>query len=350
MSRQSGAAGAALDALLIEAFQSYREGLRRQPPPPAPLPPRDFDVLCFLGTIGWMPPGHRLRLRNLGIACSAGLAAARKGQLDEALGHYEQARESLDSLGGAGRQAWLLGTSTYQPGAAYVDFRRGAAERARDRLDLAMDAALELEQLGLPVMQMHRIQQGHNLARMDLRLGRRETATKLAGMLLAYLEGRIDELPYHRDWRAWSLRAVQRSLVRAMIHQVIGETAGRIVAGDAPEEEWRGLIEASRISRDPETAVVPQVQYALRAQGGRLAGDPEGYLRNLERFFRGGIRHCHPLWYAVMVELVEFCGELDTRPARQVRDVILHDSAKWKGLPTFLGNRLGGPTALRTVA
>ena len=350
MSRSTLDSGVELDALLIEAFYAYRQGLHRQPLTHSPMPPRDFDALTFLGTIGWVAPESRLRLRNLNIACSEGLTAARQGRLDEALRQYARAGGYLDRLEDDTRLAWLLGVSTYQSGVAYLDFRRGCARQACERLDCAMDADLELEQAGLPVMQMHRIQQGHNLARMNFRLGYREIAVRLAGVLLAYMERQTRELPYHHDWLARGLQAVPRNLLRAMIHQIIGETAGHIATGDASVEEWSVLIETSHLCRDPETAIFPQVQYALRAQSDRLKNNSEGYLRNLERFFRIGIHHCHLLWYAVMIELVGFCCEVDTRHARQIGDVILRDSAKWKSLPPFLRNYFDLRASQRNVA
>ena len=76
------------------------------------------------------------------------------------------ASKHLDCLNDT-RVAWLLGVSTYQAGLAYLDFRRDCVRAACERLEYAMDAEFELEQAGLPVMQMHRIQQGHNLTRMD---------------------------------------------------------------------------------------------------------------------------------------------------------------------------------------
>lgn len=339
-----------LDTLLLAAFHAYRRGLLRQPQTPSPMPPRDFDALLFLGTIGWVPPESRRQLRDLDQACGKGLTAARQGLLPESAGHYQRAEEHLGRLREGPRPAWLLGFATYQSGVAYLDFRRGSLRQARERLDLSMDSALELERSGLPVMQMNRIQQGHNLSRIEMRLGRRDSAIALAAALLAYLEGQIDDLPYHRDWWPKGLQAVPRSVQETMIHQILGETAGYIVTGEAPSKEWSALIEISRLRKEAGTAVSPQAQYALRAQSNRLMGDAEGYLRELERFFRLGIRHCHRLWYALMVELVDFCREVDTRRSRQVRDVILRDSARWKNLPLFLRDRLDRPAVRRSVA
>ena len=348
MNCQTFATRSVLDGFLTKAFYAYRQGLLRQPQPHTPMPPRDFDALKFLGTVGWVSLEDRLHLRNMHIYCSKGLSAAREGRLDDSLVHYEQARQRLDLLEDS-QLAWLLGASSYQAGIAYLDFRRGYVELAHERLDSAMDADSKLEQVGLPIMQLHRIQQGHNLARMALRLGRRETAIGLAGILLAYMERRTDDLPYHRDWSSKLLQAVPRSLLKAMIHQIIGETAGYIVTGEEPMEEWRVLLEACRLCQDPETAIFPQVQYALKAQHERLVDDPESYLRNLERFFHLGIRHCHLLWYAVIIELVGFCREVDTRHSCKVLDIILRDSAKWKGLPPFLRDRLDHSAVQHTV-
>lgn len=350
MSQSLIAIGTGLDALLTNAFHAYRLGLRRQPRPESQVPPRGFDRLKFLGTIGWIPVEQRLRLDRLHSVCAKGLFATRDGRLDTAVAYYGRAGELLEYLAGGTRLTWFLGVSTYEAGLAYLDFRRERVELARERLDRAMDADLELEQAGLPVMLMHRIQQGHNLTRMDLRLGQRAAAFELGGTLAAYMERCVDTLPFHRNWGYRSLQAVSRSMLRSMIHQIIAELAGHIVTGRAPEEEWLALVEAARLRQDPETAVSPQVQFALRAQYHRWAGAPEDYLRDLERLFSLGIRHCHLLWYAVLVELVDFCRELDTRPSLQVRDVLLRDSAKWKEFPPFLRDRLEGPAPRRHVA
>jgi len=82
------------------------------------------------------------------------------------------------------------------------------------------------------------------------------------------------------------------------------------------------------------------VQLALRAQQDLLKNDLKGYLRHLERFFRLGIRQCHLLWYVVIVGLTCFCREVDTCHSQQVGDMILRDSTKWKGLPSYLRDLL----------
>ncbi len=349
MSRAAGAAGPALDALLASAFLAYREGLRRQPQAAAAMPRRNYERLTFLGSLGRVPPADRLRLRRLHGACGEGLEAARLGRLDQARAWYEAARGQLDRLADGAPAARLLGTSTYCSGVAYLEFRRGADGPATECLEQALDADLALERMDLPVMQMHRIQVGHNLVRVDLRFGRRDRAVELAGLLLAYLERRVAELPYHRAWRARGLRAVPRSLQQGMIHQIVGETAGFIVTGEAPEAEWRRLLAASRLHADPEAALFPPVQHALGAQRDRLAGDGEGYLQSLERFFRGGIRGSHRLWYPLLIELADFCAEVDTETAREVRGLLLRDSAKWKALPPALRDRLAAPPARRVA-
>lgn len=330
----------ALEILLIDTFNIYRRGLRRQLHPSQLLPERDFNALIFMGCMGWLPLADRLILRKLSVACDQGLAAARRDQLEDSLEHYRQAEELLEVLKDSPSFAWQLGLSTYESGIAYLDYRLGHIERSRERLSAAMDADCFLETAGLPVMQVHRIQQGHNLVRMDFRLNRRDRAVQLAGMLLAYLEGRLRELPYHSNWRPRSLLAVPRGLLQSMLHQIIGETAMLIVAGEFSEAEWRLIIEASLLPPNPEASIFPQVQYALQARRAWLEGDDEGYLTTLQRFFGLGIRHCPHLWYAMSVELIDFCREIDLPLAGQVQGLLRQDSLKWKGLPSLLRERL----------
>jgi hypothetical protein len=306
------------------------------------MPPRDFDAIKFLGTLGWLPTKERLALRHLHIACSQGLAAARQRRLTEAAAHYAQAEAQLGGLEAGTRLAWLLGVSTYEAGVAYLHFQYDSGERAVAGLERSMDADLELEGLGLPIMLLHRIQQGHNLARMDFRSRRRDGALGLTGLLLGYMERHIDGLPYHLDWPRDPSRAVPRELLQQMMQQILGEAAGFILTGDDPVAEWRKLLAGSRLSREPARALFPQLQYALSAQANSLAEDSEGYLWDLERFFRLGIRGCPSLWYMLLVELVSFCRRLDTVRSRQVESLILHDSPKWSGFPSFLRGCLHG--------
>jgi hypothetical protein len=333
---------AKLDSLLARAFSAYCQGMRWQPLADVLLSHRDFERLRFLGTLGWMPLASRLALSKLRIVCNKGLIAARQGYVGESRMHYEAAKRYLDLLVDVPLVS-LLGSSTYDSGVAYLDFRCGSLKESREHLDRAMDADLVLEQIGLPVMQMHRIQQGHNLVRMGLRAGDHGSAIRLAGELWAYMEHQIGELPYHHDWRPRSMVAVPRRLRRAMIQQIIGETASFIVINDASAESWGVLIEASRLCQSPEAAIFPQVQYALLAQYSRLRDDLERYLLNLEQFFCRGICHCSLLWCAVLVGLLDFCGEFGTPGSLRVRDLILCDLGKLKSLPPLFRGRLGIP-------
>ncbi|HEV2851660.1 MAG TPA: hypothetical protein VHC97_02540 [Thermoanaerobaculia bacterium] len=335
-----GTTCSSLDVLLKEAFHSYRQGLLRLPTFSFPF--RNLSTILFLNSLERIALKERVELHRLSSACKEGLDAARQGQLEAASCHFERAQVHLDAMAKGGRLAWLLGVSTYQAGIAYLDFKNGFPEESRRRLDWAMDANLELELSGLLFMQVRRIQQGHNLARMDFLLSRRSIAIELAGDLVAYMEGRIHKLNYHCDWRPKFLQKVPKDSLRFLIREVVGETAGRIVTGGSSEEEWRILIGASRLCQSPDATIFPQAQYALLAQSKRLSDKPEDYLYNLNRFFGIGIRHCHLLWYAIMVEFVNFCGEMDTDYSRQIQEVIKRDSLKWKEFPLFFRAPLMG--------
>lgn len=335
-----GGAGSSLDTLLIEVFQSYRYGLLRRPAPP--FPPRNLSSIVFLSTIEQIPLKERAALSRLSRVCEEGLAAARQGQLEAASDHFKRAQLYFDAMAEVGRLARLLGVSTYQPSVAYLDFKSDGFEDASRRLDLAMDADLELELSGWLFMQARRIQQGHNMARMDFLRNRRSVAIGLTGDLVAYMEGRIDRLGYHCGWRPRFLQEVPKDVLRFLIREIVGETVGRIVTGGSSEEEWRHLISATRLFQNSDSTILPQAQYALLAQSKRLSGKAEDYLDNVKQFFGLGIRRCHLLWYAMLIEFFNFCKEVDTSCSRQIREVIKRDSSKWKDFPSYLGHLLEG--------
>ncbi len=130
------------DTLLVQAFNAYRRGLRKQGDSASYMGPRDFDGLMFLEALGLVPLQERPRLRQLQRSCTKALQAARQGKLSEAARRYEEAQEDLDLLAAGTRLGWLLGTSSYEAGFAYLDFRRHQVESARDHLERAMDADL----------------------------------------------------------------------------------------------------------------------------------------------------------------------------------------------------------------
>jgi len=325
---------ASLDSLLKEAFQSYRQRLLRPYIPS--LPPRNLSRLLFLNFIEIISLQERALLNRVSSSCQKGLTATRQGELGIASDHFLNARAHLESMDGGGRIAWLLGVSTYQPGIAYLELKNGLHEKSRERLDWAMNADLELELSGLLFMQVRRIQHGHNIARIEFSLGKRFVAIELVGEIIAYTEGKINKLNYHHDWRPKSLQEVPRETLWLLMREIVGETAGRIVAGSSPEEEWSTLIETARLIQRSDTKSFPQVHYALTAQSKRLSNEPEHYLRNLISFFQTDIRYCHLLWQALMLDFAKFCKYQDTSDSQRILEIVKRDSAKWKGTPPIL--------------
>lgn len=343
-----------LDNLLLRAFQAYRRALTTRPDPPSvrlQVPKRLYANLVFLGSTGWMAPSARLQLRKLNAACDAGLAAARKGKLEESASHYAGAEILLDRLKSLSEKGALIGTSVFEAGVAYLDCRLNRIPSVYVRLDRSMDADLALEREGLPVALLHRIQQGHNLVRVAFRLGQREAAVELAGALVAFLEGQADTLPYHHDWLPASLLALAPPLVREMIEQIASETCCFIVTSETSDKEWQSLIRGSRLLLDPGKARLPQLQHALRAQKALLSQDYELYLTEFESFFSPGLLETPLLWYAMMAEFVVFCRNISTPNSLKIADVLSRDSTKWKGLPPFFEARFqNSPTQVHALA
>lgn len=321
---------------VVRAFNSYRRGLARRPADAGCLPARDFAMLYLSGSIGTVPVRERRLLRELKSYCFAGLELARQGRVEPAEELYERARPVLARLREGSEVNHLLGISAYQSSIAYWFSKRGEWRAAEERLLLAMDADCELEQLGFPVMQLHRVQQGHNLVRLRLYRRRRPDAVELAAHLYNYVEGRETALPYHRDWRPETIRAVPDDLARSILLSLLSELASFLCTGSDREEEWALFFRHARLGGEAPAALFPQARDYLLARRALGAADDEAYLGELDRFFRGGIRDCPGLWYAALVDFRDWCSEKPWDVARKVRALLTGDAAKWRGVPPHL--------------
>lgn len=321
---------------VVRVFHAYRSGLLAGTGRGRVLPRRDFHGLCALAKIEWLPVGERQKLRRVETACGLGLAAARAGDLASSAGHYRAARDLLAPLGDTSETSRCLALSVYRAGVAYLDSRRGDFDAAREGLDRSMDADLRLEHLGLALLQLHRIQQGHNLVRLFLYEGLRTHAMELTGRLYDYMEGQASDLPYHHDWRPGTLGEISRDLLRGTLEQVIEDTALLIVRGREPDAEWSRLLAVTSLDGEPSRALSPAVRHALLARRARLAGDDTDYLRHSAAFLGGGLGGTRALWYLHLAEFRRWCRQSGGAVRTRVAEVLDADSRHWRDVPPTL--------------
>lgn len=341
----------------VRVFRAYRHGIIRKPdregaPGNNPREPSGFTVdfaerrrrtwegLFFQVCIGVVPLDQRLLYRKVTNRSYAGLLAAREGRCDEAGHLLRTSRKVLERMAqGPGR---TMAVAFMEGNAAYLDHRLGRPDEARAKVCRALDADLVLElDFGLTMYEMHRIQLGHNLARIDFKLGRASDALRLCGQILAYLEGLRRELPYHHDWLPARLVSIPRSLVRAMFVQVAGETIQYLVSRPNAES-WSTFLEQVLPTNGAggRSLYSPRLWRWLQARKARRDGDLDTYLSTLEEVLFEGPKELATLFYAILVDFVETCASVESANARRIHEVLVKDSMKWKGLPPVYAERL----------
>ena len=315
-------------------FRAYREGLLSPISERVRLTSRTFDFQISCALTNLVPLQDRRRFSASGVARSQGLLLARKGQLAEAAQHFETGRVLLSDRNW-NRLAWLLAFTFHETAEAYLDARNLAFDQALSRLFASMDANVEIEEgFGLGFLQGHRIQSVHNIARLCWKLDRVGEGASHCGNIIAFLEGRSARLPIHRSWSQRRLFHMSKVHRRAMISQVIDETAFHL-ARSPTEENWDALLRSSRLEEPScfKWAFHPQVDLWMRAEKARMEGRVEAYLQFLSQFLRHGRHEIATTWYLAVASFAAFCEWDGSTVALYVRDAIVRDSAKWPSVP-----------------
>ena len=297
---------------VYRVFSAYRDGILRKAPPAvaemgleglAPSPRRrlDFDQLARCACLGLSSPREQLTRRVISMAAYRGFLTARAGELMLAREHFAAAWELWRRLQEGFCQTCLVGLiEGYE---AYLEYRLSDRSEAARRLERALDSSLLLEvRYGLTLFELHRMQLGHNLARIDWRFGFLEEAFALTGAMVGYLQGLRRDLPFHRDWRPSRMLSCPVYLRQAMMVQIAGEAIERLVA--RPETaHWETFLNEAMIDDDESGSrffVDPRLWRWLLARRARLEGDRRRYLQTLEEILPAGprgvgdLRRFHP--------------------------------------------------------
>lgn len=309
----------------LRTFEAYRTGLLT---PPVRQPKPTFYRVLMDSVIGRIPLRERLVFRQSYRATQQGLMAARRGDLETAAERFAASREAVERHR-PGEACRLLSTTFVEAAHAYLEYRHGRFDRARERIFTALDSDLALESdAAFGCLEMHRIQLADNLMMIDFREGLHESGLALAGAILAYAEGNADSLPVHRGWRPDYVLSAPLSIRRGALGQIAHEVAVAFPRCPGPEL-WDSI--AAPLA-GPAT-LQPRVRQWVLLRQAYANREAERFLALLSEILPGGRSDLGAAWYAAVLDFAEFCWEQRTEEGDLIRKAILRDVKWWPDLP-----------------
>ncbi|MFH7029790.1 MAG: hypothetical protein ACHBN1_31625 [Heteroscytonema crispum UTEX LB 1556] len=219
---------------------------------------------------------------------------------------------------------------------AYLDYRRGDFDQAYARISkaLAIDVVLE-EEYGYEILHLHRIQLLHNLVRSDARRMQFASAIELACQLLGYLEGTSEVLPLSGSWGSEHIARQPSELVAAMFGQITDEVA-LILAGKNRQVKSELFAIAKRhiqLQANGNTRCHPQSHTWFLLKEAFVDNDVATFLERASRFLAEGRGDTPLLWYAVVVDIVALCNQLDLPEEELFKREVAKDAVSFLNLP-----------------
>ena len=333
--------------LLPLVWECYRSG--------AAVPPRrspaasgvGFDLLLDAALSTRLPLSEQLLIRFVSTVRARGLAAARNDHLIEAQQALDEGRRVLktDSLSSEGK---LIGKTFHHAVEAYLEYKRGNVSRARThvRNALAIDCRL-ITKYGYNILDLHRVQLGHNLMRVDVHCGNLVAAAQMCASLIAYLEGRADQWPLPEFRIETDPSQLPPDLLSAMTVQILGELA-LVLAGNTGKEGRRMFAPMIMHVQSPPAPACSRQARAhlwLQAKWAYLQEDWISFLEQAMSLLQEGPGEMLLLWRAAVLDLFDLCCALDGEEAERIRSRIFLDSQQWTQVPRQLRMRVALPAA-----
>ncbi|NMG07812.1 hypothetical protein [Brasilonema sp. UFV-L1] len=290
-----------------------------------------------------LPLADQLLMRRFENARTRGLIATRQGNLIAAERAFAVAHTPLQ-LGKLSSEGNLLYQSLLEQAEAYLDYRRGDFDQARNRTfeAIRIDVVLE-EKYGYDFLLLHRIQLVHNLVRIDARCLWFDRAIGLACQILNYLEGALEALPILGSWDYERVARQSPKLVAAMFAQVTNELA-LILAGKNRQLD-RDLFEVTsthlHLPTNSNCHCHPRAYAWLLIKQAFINNDVVTFLERASHFLSEGRSDTPLLWYATVIDLISLCNELDIPESELVRQEVAREAVTWEYCPQKLLPLLG---------
>ncbi|MBD2526763.1 hypothetical protein [Nostoc sp. FACHB-133] len=339
MVAKSSSISPSLDGLFETTLESYRQGCKRLIDLNSKKSGEYFETLLsfqleFLIKRRF-PLTEQLILNWSTNVRSQGLAAARRGQFVDSEQLFAKARTPLEK-GKLSHEGSLLHKSFQEPAEAYLDFRRGYFDKARNRIfeALVSDAVLE-DEFGYDLLFIHRLHLVKNLVRIEANSNCFNRAIDLASQLLSYLKGSLDILPILGIANRKRLMCQSSELVAAMFTQVTNEVA-LILTGKKGQlaNELFGIISAQmQLTTDDNRHYDSQSEAWFIVKQAFVSNNIETFLKQASPFLAERRSDTPLLWYATVIDLICLCDDLDFSGSNLFKLEVAQEAANCQYLP-----------------
>jgi hypothetical protein len=324
--------------LLHTTLECYRQGFRKPIQITLTASGEGFDHHLQAVINIRLPLKEQLLMRRCEQARRQGLLAARRGHIATADQLLGESRAILHSEK-LSVESSLICKSFQAATEAYLDYRRGAFDQARARVHeaLAIDVVLE-EEYGYKILHLHRVQLVHNLMRIDARCARFEDAIDLGCRLLSYLEGSSEILPVPGSWDSAKIASLPPEIVAAMFAQVTSEIALVLAGKDrrVARDLFLVAIRHAQLEATGNCHHYPRPHAWFQIKQSFVDNNVDIFLDRASQFLADGRGDTPLLWYAIAVDLVVWCDDLDLPEAELVKLEIARDAITWEYLPPTL--------------
>jgi hypothetical protein len=280
----------------------------------------------------------RLLLRASSRARSRALSSARAGRLAMAREAVNESRR-IQMDRSLSREVRLIITAFQDAVEAYLEYKWRHFEMARELLfeALRVDRVL-IHRYGYNILELHRIQIGHNFMRLAIGRGDADQAAELCAHLLAYTQGGADRWPFSEAGHGGVPGDLPLELVSAMFVQLASELA--LLLASQPAERGRALLAPAVALAGTGTVTRSELQGRvydwLEIKFAYVQGDFETFLQKVSRLLTGGPGETPLLWRATVTDLHDLCRACSLDGAVQLADEIARDAATWRPTPPLV--------------
>lgn len=324
-----------LKTALQKMHEAYRVGSKK---PALHLSDKDFQHYQSV-VYSHLSANDQSLLSRCAASRNQGLSAARREKLGIA-DYFFKEEDTLLHRESFSPEGFLIGKSAHEAAVAYLDYRRNDFKKAIMHISEALitDESLE-EQYGHTIYHLHRIQLILNLIRVHKRRTCIKEAITIGFHLLSYLERKSTMLPVPTSWDSTRLVSQPLEIITIMFIQVASEIAcmleGRETITVGSEVlSIRDLFMGARDHTSPDTSndcyLSPRTHLWLNAKRDFVNNDIIKFLKSTVQFLADGRGDMRVLWYAILVDCVILCNNLDLLEANLIKQDIMKDALSWE--------------------